>query len=1006
MRQLGSDHKWWQAIRRIANTRLPRRKPSERDISRFVARCLESYLGGGSEVDFLALTRKIDALGLNADDAGLTLYTSVCRSLLEDPSAEEVTGLSPRRQRRFLIWFSRVLFESKPNEWADNLHAIGAYFLVGGQPEFSLRALAFSIRIKRSIGAPPSTIVDSLTQQAVAADCLGRWDRVELLLNVARQWIDRYPTEPRVRDAVLRLSAIICAHCNDLEPALQALLNAELIAEDVYDAPAMRVNVAWTIAICNWNVWYRRDKQALLDIWKLALLDLESRSDPRDRWTEVAMRQHALNRTQRPYLSVLSNLLVVRMADTYPGLIDDSESIAIGRNNLGNAFLGVRWNERARGVFKFVCQMEEVDSVGYACKALQTQKMHAFGGIGFAHYNDAIEATELDAKLRAYEFAAQAFDQADSHRRASGSNAYFDGRIWACAGLANVSLMQKEKAWRQFARALLAGRENFGDVDDIGALEAFFNPESEVRAKVAEGLENLGAYHAAIVLAKAAVHAVHRESLPQFDASWSAEYVRARAAVHRRLARCLISVGRFNESDQAFAVLKEFTYSHFIHRSEVPPSIEAAVALTEAERRGVDDVDLLGILSFAAGERVDSDHETHVETLQTALASLDGAIAWQHEELASQRRVSRTGIADAGDLAPGVARLTYVVSTSSTMIVVTTDARRTTVSVSINLADLNHQVWSLRRACRSPSSTLHEHSAIANALFVALIEPVLPLLANVQHLELELDTPLDGIPFAALYDGNRYLVERFSLVCLAPAAQRSYSGDASIAHHPTAQVAVFACKELPGAALPGAGRELRAIESAMMNLHRDLRMLAFEDHCATTEQLLRQLQQPKQREHAIHVATHAYFNATNDALSALSLSDGDLSIRRLRRVLGEAGCELGLFVLSACGTGRKDMDVEGFCLTLLKAGVGSVISSLWETVDDSGAELFEKFYANCSSFSDVRAIADALRSAQIRLIQAETNAIDLKLAHPAHWSPFVMTSGTNTSRVNADCSKQ
>lgn len=75
---------------------------------------------------------------------------------------------------------------------------------------------------------------------------------------------------------------------------------------------------------------------------------------------------------------------------------------------------------------------------------------------------------------------------------------------------------------------------------DPDTLGSFFNPDSDVRLKLMEGLAFLEARHASVLLGKAAVHAVHGESLPRLDpsdpegsASLATQYVLSRASVHR-----------------------------------------------------------------------------------------------------------------------------------------------------------------------------------------------------------------------------------------------------------------------------------------------------------------------------------------------------------------------------------------------------------------------------------------------------------------------------------------
>ena len=126
----------------------------------------------------------------------------------------------------------------------------------------------------------------------------------------------------------------------------------------------------------------------------------------------------------------------------------------------------------------------------------------------------------------------------------------------------------------------------------------------------------------------------------------------------------------------------------------------------------------------------------------------------------------------------------------------------------------------------------------------------------------------------------------------------------------------------------------------------------------------------------------------------LALADGNLSINRLRKATERKPSDLGLFVLSACGTARQDLDVEGFSLTLLRGGVRSVVSSLWETLDVSAPTFFRIFYETCQAFESPRSIAIALREAQISLNEYyRDQAINTGMSQAAHWAPYVVITG-------------
>ena len=139
------------------------------------------------------------------------------------------------------------------------------------------------------------------------------------------------------------------------------------------------------------------------------------------------------------------------------------------------------------------------------------------------------------------------------------------------------------------------------------------------------------------------------------------------------------------------------------------------------------------------------------------------------------------------------------------------------------------------------------------------------------------------------------------------------------------------------------------------------------------------------------------FNVTSDLLSCISLNDGPLSLKRLRESLEGKQCQLPLLILSACGTARADVDVEGFAYTLLQAGVKEILATLWETVDMSGATFFSVFYQEWGASSSSRRCAAAIQAAQIAMIGSNEQMNGIPLRHPAHWAAFVSLTGLTLS---------
>lgn len=953
----------------------------------FLGACLYAYAQGASSEHRRVLTFAAVQSGLDDTDAATRLFVSACQGLLEQPLPNGLSELSPLRQGSFLVWLASILFDVDASTEAQVLHEVGLhYMMVGERPLFARQALRRALSLRLNKGDSWSRTIDSMTQLAVAYDALGRHDRALRLLRLAHRLSDTQAIEPRPHDACLRLLSAACAWEGDLHTAIECHDAAEPLAEAVYGASWQQVDIAWTVAICRQAFRPEGTRASLVDVMIIALKDLREGRAPIKRFTDVDGLPHALARTPHARLSLLASRLTVRLAETLPDLQLSVEDRRIVMNNHGNALLHAGWNERAIPVFAAAAASADGDLAPGDRQAAEYQRLHALGGIGFAHYNLAFERGSAAERYAERERAADAFDAADDLRRRVGSQAWFEGRIWSCAALIDIYLGRRDAAWRRFAMALLAGRKNWSTAPNAAALGMFFNPDSGVHEKLTEALELLDARHAAVIFGKAALHAVHRESVPEVDVPLSRRYVRMRSDVHRLLVRCLTAVGRYNEAEQAFALLKDDAWGLYVRSTDVPIEVESGVALTRAETAGLERSGLLAVAAALAA-RAEAD-ETAIDELAAALVQLDGSIAAEVAAFKARRDKS-SARAHRLPLAASDARLRYVVSPSATSITIETLNGFTVKEVPVSFDELSGLAFALRQAGRASDALPSDAAAdAARRLGRWLIEPVLDRMQGVDHLWIEVDNPLDGVPFAALLAEERMLISRCSIAYLNP------SGPAqdTIATAPTREVAiaVFACSELPGARLPGAAAEAEAIACAAVRGTHPVRVELHDHAHSTVARFVEQLQQPCQRSGAIHLATHAEFNATNDALSVLALSDGNLSVRRLRRALDAAGLDVGLFVLSACGTARQDMDVEGFSATLLRAGAGAVVSSLWETLDVGAPAFFSAFYTACDDFGSPRQVARALRQAQLALAGSQHGIGTLE--HLALWAPYVVTS--------------
>ena len=285
----------------------------------------------------------------------------------------------------------------------------------------------------------------------------------------------------------------------------------------------------------------------------------------------------------------------------------------------------------------------------------------------------------------------------------------------------------------------------------------------------------------------------------------------------------------------------------------------------------------------------------------------------------------------------------------------------------------------------------------AKLLHKWIIEPIEPELkaANIDTLMLCSGSGLRTLPFAALYDGDKFLIEKYSLVRI-PALNLT-----NINYTPQAEMSVLAMGasefiDLPP--LPGVEVEVPIVTP------QTLPGKAFLNQDFTVKNLIAQHQ--KNNFDLIHLATHAEFNPGSANNSYIQFGDAKVGLDEIDK-LGLNNPPVDLLVLSACKTAVGNKGAEfGFAGLALQAGVKSALASLW-SIDDAGTvALMSEFYQNLKSGSMK---AQALQESQIAMLQGKVyvegnqlrssrGAVDLpkvltrtesdSLAHPFYWAGF------------------
>ena len=261
---------------------------------------------------------------------------------------------------------------------------------------------------------------------------------------------------------------------------------------------------------------------------------------------------------------------------------------------------------------------------------------------------------------------------------------------------------------------------------------------------------------------------------------------------------------------------------------------------------------------------------------------------------------------------------------------------------------------------------------ILEALYRALIQPAERFLGGVERLVVVPFGPTHAVPFHALHDGRRYLLERLE-VSTAPSSsllrlcarrpRRAGFSSLVVAHG-------------DGGRLPWVVEEARAVASLVPGE-------SFVDAAATRAALF----EAAPRHAIVHLAAHAEARLDNPTFAHLKLADGQLSAIDVLNLRLDGA----LVTLSGCETGRSVVaagdELIGLSRAFLFGGAVTLVQSLWRVEDVSTARLMERFYRAIGAGKSASA---ALRRAQLANLVESGD-------HPYFWAAFQLVGDGGVS---------
>jgi CHAT domain-containing protein len=267
---------------------------------------------------------------------------------------------------------------------------------------------------------------------------------------------------------------------------------------------------------------------------------------------------------------------------------------------------------------------------------------------------------------------------------------------------------------------------------------------------------------------------------------------------------------------------------------------------------------------------------------------------------------------------------------------------------------------SIRRHVRTLTERINVYLRL---LHDQLVRPLQPMLEERKLIVVPYGA-LHYLPFHALHDGEKYLIEHCELSYAPSAAifqQCLQRGEHALNH---ALLMGVSDEQTPRIA-----NEIQSLTEVFPETQ------AFAGDTATAEAL----RQNSPGADVVHLACHGQFRSDNPLFSALRLADGWFTVRDAYSLK----LNNSLVTLSACETGANVIapgdELIGLARGFFSAGARSVLLSLWMVDDETTGQLMVDFYQETKTG---RSLSASLRAAQIKMLDEKP--------HPFFWSPFVL----------------
>ena len=508
----------------------------------------------------------------------------------------------------------------------------------------------------------------------------------------------------------------------------------------------------------------------------------------------------------------------------------------------------------------------------------------------------------------------------------------------------------------------------------------------------------------------------------------------------QRLNERLIDAGRLPEVEQILAVLNEERYFDFV-RSARRYAADGNIGFDATEERLQADLGVLESASVSAHEKIEqhwlkptageAPARAQAQSRPTNLFARDlrNRLQEQASQLIERQTVDATGaLPEATTLSrpsgidpatektvpqlvkgspslaisPGTAMVTLLSSAKGFSMLIETERGIEVISQVLDMPQLNRAIQRFRQVLARPDIDAKPAAVALYDLMFKVTDAALKR-QSIKRVYLAVDGALRYLPFAALHDGQQYLVNRYVFATASAAGMTERAVSVAPAK---LSFAVFAASQfdspellaakLDAAPLPNAIRELDSTANALASRsgigtasgRRPADLGARGQRFAEfSRKQLTETMEGTFRPNIVHIASHFQFSPAAEADSKLLTSDGFVTLREIAGwnwqgtdLVTFSACNTGLAAATSATTGYSGGPHE----VVLRAGARSVIASLWMVNDASTATFMPKMYRDPAPVADW-----GTRINNTQRWFARGGAGDAYM-HPHHWAAFVL----------------